>query len=323
MEQRATVRQHYVPACYLARFTTKGTRNSPFFVHSLNRTIRESTPNSEGFECHYHTIDVEGLASDYLETIFQKIEAPACALFKTLSENPGRSLAEPDKDALLMFFCVQAARLPQSRKTYDAWVVDNGRVFVEEMAHSITFFQKVRAIAAKHGMGVDSDPATHEKLREAVDGGHIYRSVGKTESAVGMFRLAEAILDVLHGMHYTLWYSDAASFVCSDYPVGLRFSLSADNPLEDPLSLEIPRVTLLTSSIYMPLAHNVAVVFHQREDLPTAQRANERMVGIVNALTVSQSERFICSIARDFVCVLPDRRLGNAKQALEAVLSFA
>ena len=90
-----------------------------------------------------------------------------------------------------------------------------------------------------------------------------------------MFRLAEAILDVLNGMHYTLWYSDAASFVCSDYPVGLFYSLSADNPLEDPLSVETPKVTLLTSSIYMPLAYNVAVVFHQgEENVPTAQHAN-------------------------------------------------
>lgn len=323
MEQRATVRQHYIPACYLARFTEQGTRNSPFFVHSLDGTIRQSTPNSEGFECHYHTIDVEGLAPDHLETIFQKIEAPACALFKNLSENPGRSLTESDKDTLLMFFCVQAARLPQSRKKYVASVVDCGHVFAEEVAHSTTFFQKVTAIAAKHGMAVDSDSATHKKLREAVDGGHIFRTVGKTESAIGMFRLAEAILDVLNGMHYTLWYSDAASFVCSDYPVGLFYSLSVDNPLEDPLSVETPKVTLLTSSIYMPLAYNVAVVFHQREGLPTAQRANERMVGIVNAITVSQTQRFICSIDGDFVCVLPDKRLGNAEQAVEAVISFA
>jgi hypothetical protein len=104
-----------------------------------------------------------------------------------------------------------------------ASVVDCGHVFAEEVAHSTTFFQKVTAITAKHGMAVDSDSATHKKLREAVDGGHIFRTVGKTESAIGMFRLAEAILDVLNGMHYTLWYSDAASFVCSDYPVGLFY----------------------------------------------------------------------------------------------------
>jgi hypothetical protein len=73
----------------------------------------------------------------------------------------------------------------------------------------------------------------------------------------------------------------------------------------------------------MPLAYNVAVVFHQREGLPMTQRANERMVGIVNAITVSQAQRFICSIDRDFVCVLPDKRLGNAEQAVEAVISFA
>jgi len=327
MEKRAavakpTVRQHYVPACYLARFTSQGKRDSPFFIYSLDGTVRQGTPNSDGFERHYHTINLEGLAPDHLETIFQKIESPACSLFKTLSENPGRSLTESDKDALMMFFCVQAARLPQSRKNYDALVVDSARVFMEEMVRSETFFRKVTAIAAKHAIEVDSDPATQQRLREAVEGGHVFPYVGPNQSAVGMFRMAEAILDALDGMHYTLWYADGNSFVCSDYPVGLRYSLSADNPLEDPLSVEIPKVTLLDGSIFMPLAHNVAVVFHRSEDRPTAQRANERMVAIVNAITIAHAQRFVCSIDRDFVCALPDRRIGNAKQTFEAVMSF-
>jgi hypothetical protein len=319
---KPTVRQHYVPACYLARFTSQGRRDSSFFVHSLDGRIRPSTPNSEGFECHYHTINVEGLAPDHLETIFQKIESPACALFKTLSDNPGRSLTESDKDTLMMFFCVQAARLPQSRKNYDALVLDSARVFMEEMVYSETFFRKVTTIAAKHGIEVDSDPATQERLREAVERGHVFPYVGPSQSAVGMFRLTEAILDVLDGMHYTLWYSDGNSFVCSDYPVGLRYSLSADNPLEDPLSIEIPKVTLLDGSIFMPLAHNVAVVFHRIEGRPTEQRANESMVATVNAITVAHAQRFVCSIDHDFVCALPDRRIGNAKQTFEAIMSF-
>lgn len=319
---KPTVRQHYLPACYLARFTSQGKRDSPFFVFSLDGTIRPSTPNSEGFERHYHTINIDDLPSDHLETIFQKIESPACALFKTLSDNPGRSLTESDRDALSMFFCVQVARLPQSRKKYNALVEDSARIFMEEMVHSTTFFRKVTAIALKHGIEVDSDPATQERLREAVDGGHVFPCVDASQSAVGMFRLAEAILDVLDGMQYTLWYSDGNSFVCSDYPVGLRYSLSADNPLEDPLSVEIPKVTLLDGSIFMPLAHNVAVVFHRSEGRPTAQRANERMVATVNAITIAHAQRFVCSIDRDFVCALPDRRIGNAKQTFEAVMSF-
>lgn len=319
---KPAVRQHFLPACYLARFTRQGERDSAFVVHSFDNGIRQSTPNSEGFQRHYHTISVEGLAPDHLETIFQRIEGPACALFKTLSANPGRLLTESDKETLLMFFCTQVARLPQSRKNYEAFVLDNARAFMNEVAHSSTFFQKVTAIATKHGIEVESDSATHERLREAVDGGHIFPHVGQNQSAVGMFRLAEAILDVLDGMNYTLWYSDGDSFVCSDYPVGLRYSLLASNPLEDPLSIEVPKVDVLTTSVFMPLAHNVAIVFHRGEGIPTAQRANERMVAIVNTITVAHAQRFVFSMSDDFVCVLPDRRIGNAKEAVEAVISL-
>ena len=47
--------------------------------------------------------------------------------------------------------------------------------------------------------------------------------------------------------------------------------------------------------------------------------ANGRRIAALNR----RGQRFICSIDGDFVCVLPDKQLGNAKQAVEAVISFA
>jgi hypothetical protein len=314
-----TIRQHYVTAGYLARFTLQGERDSPFFVHSLDGHVRRGTPESTAFERHYHTINVPHLAPDHLESIFQKIESPACALFRTLSEHPGRDLSESEKDILVMFLGVQAARVPQSRKKYDNLMVDCGRAFMEGVAYSPKFYGGVMAVAARHGVNTDS--VTREWLREAVDSGHIFPVIDPTQSAVGIFRLTEAILDALDGMHYTLWYSDGAAFVCSDCPVGLFYSVSAENAL-DPASVETPTVTRLTDTIFMPLAHNVAVVIHKSNGVPTAQRANERMVAVVNACTVSQAQRFICSPREDFVCVLPDRQMGNAKRTLETLMSF-
>jgi len=46
------------------------------------------------------------------------------------------------------------------------------------------------------------------------------------------------------------------------------------------------------------------------------------MVAIVNAITVSYAQRFICSPTQDFVCVLPDRRLGNAQEAVIALTAL-
>jgi hypothetical protein len=318
---KPTIRQHYVPAGYLAQFTLQGKRDSRFFVHSIDGKVREATPESIGFERHYHTINVSNLGPDHLEAIFQKIESPACALFKVLSENPGHELLESEKDTLLMFFSVQAARVPQSREKYNTLMLDRGRAFMEEVAHSHEFFERVMTVAARHGVEVDS--FSQEGLRDAVDGGHVFPVVDRTQSAVGIFRLAEAILDALDGMHYTLWYSDGAVFVCSDYPVGLFYRLSGDDLLDDPMSVGTPTLTMLADTIFMPLCRNVAVAFHRVEGIPTAQRANERMVAIVNSITISHAQRFICSPSGDFVCVLPDGSLGNAKQGVEAVMSFA
>lgn len=228
MEQ-ATVRQHYVPACYLARFTLQGDRYSPFFVHSIDGSAREDIPDHVGFQRHYHTIDIAGFAPDYLESAFQNIEEPACALFKTLAASPGRSLAESEKDVALLFFSIQAARVPQSRDKYTDLMVYCGDRFMKEVAHSPEFFEKAFSSAARHGLVIDK--AEQGELRKAVDSGHIKPVVDNNQSAVGIFRLAEGILDAIDGMHYTLWYSDGPdSFVCSDYPVGLSYSLGRRCP---------------------------------------------------------------------------------------------
>src|SRR5208282_269466 len=182
---------------------------------------------------------------------FQKIESPACALFKKLSENPGHELLESEKDTLLMFFSTQAARLPQSREKYNSLMLDCGRAFMEETAHSPEFFEAVMTIAERHG--VERDSCSQERLREAVDGGHVFPIVDRTQSAVGIFRLTEAILDAVDGMNYSIWYSDGAAFVCSDYPVGMFYRLSVDHEPTEPVVLRTPTITVLTSTIFMPL----------------------------------------------------------------------
>src|SRR5260370_2792043 len=198
--EQQTVNQHYyVSAGYLARFTLGGTRYSPFFVHPPDGSpVRESIPDCVGFERHYHDIDIPGLRPDHLEDKFQKIESLACALFKTLSENPGRSLlSESEKDAALMFFVIQAARVPQSKAKYETLMLDGARDFMEALANSPEFFNRDANVARRHGVAIEA--TEQDGLREAVDGGHIIPLADRTQLSVGIFRLAYAILDKLDG----------------------------------------------------------------------------------------------------------------------------
>lgn len=320
--KQQTIKQHYVPACYLARFSLGGERDSPFFVHSLQGHVREDIPDHVGFERHYHTIDIPDLSSDHLESVFQNIEGPACALFKTLSANPGRPLlTELEVHTAIYFLVVQAARVPQSKRRYEGLIVDAGRSFMEQVTSSPEFFQRVMASAKQQGIVTES--VEQSWLREGVESGQITVDADKTNVAIGMLRLASAIADQLEGMHWTLWYADGPDwFICSDYPVGLFFSVSAENVLKDPRAIENPSVQLLANTIYMPLARNVAIVVHGREGVPVIQAANQRMVAIVNAFTGSHAQRFICSPTQDFVCILPGGRLGNAQETVNALVSL-
>src|ERR1035441_582054 len=92
MRQRV-IKQHFVSAGYLARFTRGGERDSMFHIFAPGQDrMWEGTPESVGFERHYHDIEVPGFPHDHLEEFFQKYEGPACTLFRSLSTNSGRPL---------------------------------------------------------------------------------------------------------------------------------------------------------------------------------------------------------------------------------------
>jgi hypothetical protein len=316
--QPYVVRQHFVNAGYLVRFTAGGERDSLFYIFSPDGSpMREATPNSVGFERHYHDVNVLGFRRDCLEEFFQRYEGPACALFRTLSANPGRCLmTEDERETVASFVALQAARTPQGKGKYKKLVIDSRTAFVDEMSSSSDFFDEVLAVARRHGVEIDA--AEQLQLLEALKGGHIVPQIHKTEESIGILRLAHAIADQLDGMHYSLLYADGPDwFVCSDHPVGLFYSLAIPEDLyEREKNLEWPRLQPFERTIYMPLAHNVAIAIHRSESRPTAMRADQEMIARVNAIVVAYSQRFICSRTQDFMCVLPNGELGKAKDTI-------
>ena len=152
--QPVTVRQHYVAAGYLAGFTQGGKRDSIFYVHPLDGSpVRIDKPENVAFERNYNSIKVEGLRKDHLEGIFRKrFEGPACDLFKTLSDHPGRPFVTEDELAIaIQFLALQAARVPRSRAKYEEMVIQNGKDFLHKLATSPEFEQEVARAAAEIG----------------------------------------------------------------------------------------------------------------------------------------------------------------------------
>jgi hypothetical protein len=322
------VRQHYVAAGYLARFTVGGERDSSFFVHSLDRSpVRQDIPDHIALERHYHTIDVPGLPADRLETIFQRFESPACGLFRTLSANPGRPFMTPEEFATAVeFLALQAARVPLSKTKFESLILDTGRRLMREVANSAELFESVASPAVRVGTldpSVQQNAAEeHKSLKAAIESGELYVVADKSHIAVGMLSLAAAIFDQIITMNATLWYCEGPDwFVCSDHPVALFYSLPGKF-LENPALFHDPKVELLSDSIYMPLARNVALVLHRHRGVPEVQRANRSMVALVNSLTVFQAQRWIFSATPDFVCRVPGGRVVDGCDAIDCLLSY-
>ena len=324
MQQRV-IRQHFVSAGYQARFTFGGNRDSLFYVFTPGHDqYREATPESVGFERHYHDIDVPGFPPGYLEGFFGQREGSACALFRALSANPMRSLqTEEERETLASFMALQAARVPQAREKYKNLVLDSRRADAADITTSPQVFSTVMNVA--RGYGIEVPPDFRSKLREGLKSGDIYPVVGKTEVSVGILRLTHAIADQLDGMYYSLLYSeDPDWFICSDYPVALHYECEIPDELfERQRNMAWPKLKPFERTIYMPLAHNVAIMIHRFQDRPTALRADRHMVAVVNALTISHAERFICSPTSDFAFLLPGcKEIGNAADAAVLLRSF-
>jgi hypothetical protein len=322
--RQRVVRQHYVTAGYQAGFTMDGKRDSVFYVfHPGEPTYRPATPNSNGFERHYHDIDVPGFPPDHLETYFGQWEGAATSLFRTLSANPGRALeTEEERQNLTMFLALQAARVPQSKRKYEKLVYESRKADANAIATSPETFEMFAVVAQRNGIELGAD--FQSKLAEGIRTGHIFPVVHQTERSVGLLRIAGGILDHLDGMHYSLRYADGPDwFVCSDYPVALYYEcLMPDTILDRMENMQWPKLAIREQTIYMPLAHNVAVVIHRSEGVPVTMKADRQMVAIVNALTVAFSERFICSPTPDFIAKLPGGNIGNAADVAAVLKSF-
>jgi hypothetical protein len=84
-----------------------------------------------------------------------------------------------------------------------------------------------------------------------------------------------------------------------------------------------PKLDPFERTIYMPLAYNVAVMIRRFQDCPTSLRADRYMVSLVNSLTISYAERFICSPTPDFIFLTPgNKEIGNAADAAAILRSF-
>jgi hypothetical protein len=285
--------------------------------------MREDIPDHVCFENHYHTLDFEGVPPDALEGVFAQYEGPACRLFAELAANPGRPFrSKGELETALLFLSLQAARVPLSKERFESAIKESGEKFMREIAYNRGFFEKVINIARQHGEVIDAD---QESLREAVDSGNLYVKADRGHIALGILRLMAAIFEQIGPLHVTLWYADGPDwFVCSDHPVGLFYTIQSLGSVEDVfMALEEPQVQLRFDTVFMPLAKNVAMVIHKQKDVPAVQRAHQRMVGVVNALTIGQAKRSIYSTTSDFVCGLPGGRLGNARETIEFLAKLA
>ena len=110
-------RHHYLPASYLAGFTTYGNKDDQFFVldFQTGKSFKTS-PKNVAVERDFNRVNVDGLAPDAIENALAPFEQEAARAIMTVLES-SEFPTGMDYHRILNLLCLMAVRNPSLRNT--------------------------------------------------------------------------------------------------------------------------------------------------------------------------------------------------------------
>ena len=125
-------RHHFVPACWLAGFTTDRTRNSPFWVTDISRKRQwESTPHNTGWLSDFYRVASTQIDPVVVENAYAKLEDVVAPILRILDAEK-RAPDVEELVELLPFMADQWTRLPAFRKLTIGAVEASHRAHLDE-----------------------------------------------------------------------------------------------------------------------------------------------------------------------------------------------
>ncbi len=293
---------HFVPRFFLEGFTDS---DGFLFVHDLGRRRRpwRVRPVNAGHQRDFYRVDVPGEEPTIAEDALQTMEDAAAPLIRRVAEEHTLP-SGVDREALLWFIAVLAARVPKQRAQVSRFVTDLLKLRLEAAISTPERFaahlQRVREA------GTDVSGLSREEIKEAMhDPGMIF-SVNQTWAVGRMFEDVEILAPAMVARSWSVLVAkpDAPSFICSDNPV----SLLPRKPSGTwrPLGWGMP-----DTFAFVPLARRVALYGLLDQTLPARLPVSTRTVGMMNTATLATANKHVYSPLEDFIWAMADGHLGH------------
>jgi Protein of unknown function (DUF4238) len=289
-----SVKQHYVPQCYLRQFAIRYNRKGHQLAVFDRKTDKSFRANVKDVACqnYFNRIDVDGMDREELEKAMSEFETKlADALLRI---NKARSLEnEEDRAHLLTLIGLTALRNPEIRENIRKIHEEVAKMNIAARLESQQTYDASVHEAKQEGALPADYNVTYEEMKAAFEGDG-FKLVLQNNALVSLeLQLLDHIMPLLfrRGWHLLRAPAGSGGFITSDRPFFLMWSDPSmrTGPLAAGLALN-------GTDIYFPISPQLAVVgaFNVAN---TIEDVDEARVALANSAMTAGADRQV--YARD------------------------
>lgn len=290
-------RHHFVPACYLASFTSAGDRDSTFHAVDLTTgAARPTTPNNEGWRRGFYNVDVDGEDLELVENAFAEIEGHIAPILQQVARAQRLPQADEQVGSLLYFMALQLARTPRMRDGFSKMNDTLMRQVLRASAETEKAFEaSLAAFCEDTRRGVEG--LTREDVLEAAEKGRF--DYDQTTHMQTMLEVAEGMFPFFTARSWSILASPPLhpEFITSDCPV-TAFPLAGSEPWPGPVGVGLRHVAIIFPVSPRTAMFGVAGPAASVVDVPSST------IAAINGALCMAADRFVWARRPRFLYML-------------------
>lgn len=279
---------HWIPQCYLKRFTKGSSKKSQLYVTDFETgRVFSTVPRNVASGRDFNRVDIDGISPDYVESGFAVFEAKVDKALERICRE--RNFADDeDRNLVLNLIALLALRNPGMREN-----VRYGHEQVMKRVMDLTLATKERyessfAKAARAGALRSDEILPYEQMRDFIDRGEYSISVSTTHHVGQELKLVDTVLPLLGQRQWLLVRAlpGTGGFITSDHPVILQW---ADGPKR---GLRGPGFAHKGTELLFTISHDLALVgtFEGPDGVADVEEAQ---VALMNGIILGNWQRQI------------------------------
>lgn len=284
--KKYTRNMHYISQCYLAPFTSTGTKDGQLWVcDSLEKKTFHTKPRNVGAERDFNKVELTGYEPDVLEKSLAVFEGKAASVISEIINK--NSLPQDNEFAYIVnMICLFVVHHPVMRKVMNGMRIQTVRIIEDMLRHDKRLYESTAQQAYRNGFLTEAEAAVPF---EQVMKGQYRIEVPTNTSLEAEFRAFESCLSTFGARHWTLLTAakEAPDFITCDRPTTLAFKKSTN---ETPGGYAI-----LNTELVFPIGPRHALLGVFEDPLPQNVECSLERIAEINMRVIDRSYRQIYS----------------------------